>query len=150
MKSRNTWLSGRWGQKDALLGSLGLSFFHWLHWSITWIFHPKYLKRRYVKRRYSSSKIEYEIRSGCCLQIHNYRERHCWPVSVALVVDEVRRILVGRPLYDSGLSLMALQRQRPLISTERLEFTRRLRRVLLPLAQPTGCRRLGSASSTPT
>ena len=71
-------------------------------------------------------------------------------MSVALVVDEVRRVLVGRPLHDSGLPLLALEGQRPLVSAERLELVGRLRRVLLPLAQPAGCRRLGTASSFAT
>ena len=71
-------------------------------------------------------------------------------MSVALVVDEVGGVLVGRPLHDSGLPLLALEGKRPLVSAERLELVGRLRRVLLPLAQPAGCRRLGTASSFST
>ncbi len=40
------------------------------------------------------------------------------PVRVALVVDEVWRVPVGRPLYDPGLALLALQVQRALVGPE--------------------------------
>ena len=72
------------------------------------------------------------------------------PVRVALVVDEVRRVLVGRPLHDPRLPLLTLQGQRPLVAPERLELARRLRRVLLPLAQPPSGRWLRSCTSTTT
>ena len=46
------------------------------------------------------------------------RRRQKIPVRVALVVDEVWRVPVGRPLYDPGLALLALQVQRALVGAE--------------------------------
>ena len=40
------------------------------------------------------------------------------PVSEALIVDGVRRVPVRSPLEDPGLSFLAEETERPLISTE--------------------------------
>ena len=57
------------------------------------------------------------------------------PVSIALIVDLVRRALVRGPLDDPRLSLLALETQGALVPTKGSEVLAGLLRVFLPFAE---------------
>ena len=69
------------------------------------------------------------------------KERYL-PVSVALIIDQIRRVLVRRPLHDARLSFLAVEGERPLEGAEGFVILDGLVRVLLPLAKTTQTRRL--------
>ena len=68
----------------------------------------------------------------------------CVPMSIALVVNEIWRVLIRGPLQDSWLTLLTVKGERPLERSEGFVILPGLVRVLLPLAKSAQSGRLRS------